>query len=98
MSDTRKTPHTFRRAKDAGQVVTHTRKQALPDMVSRSYSMWPSDLEDVDQLVEQLSEITQRKVKNSHVVRAAVRLLRESMAAGGEDFEREIERILKDTR
>lgn len=93
-----KTPSRFRRLKDAGEVATHTRKQTLPDMVSRSYSMWPSDLEDVDQLVETLSEITQRKVKNSHVVRAAVRLLKEQMASGGEAFEREIERILKDTR
>lgn len=93
-----KTPSTFRRFKDKGEVATHTRKQALPDMISRSYSMWPSDLEDVDRLVAELSEITQRKVKNSHVVRAAVRLLKESMATGGDSFEREIERILKDTR
>lgn len=93
-----KTPSTFRRFKDKGEVATHTRKQALPDMISRSYSMWPSDLEDVDRLVAELSEITQRKIKNSHVVRAAVRLLKEQMAGGGEAFEREIERILKDTR
>jgi len=93
-----KTPSRFRRLKDAGEVATHTRKQALPDMISRSYSMWPSDLEDVDQLVETLSEITQRKVKNSHVVRAAVRLLKEQMVNRDEAFEREIERILKDTR
>ncbi|PIQ23084.1 hypothetical protein COW64_25835, partial [bacterium (Candidatus Blackallbacteria) CG18_big_fil_WC_8_21_14_2_50_49_26] len=86
------------------EVTLHTKKTKaqtdnLEELTTRSFSIYRSDIQHIEELADKLSEFRRKKVNNSLVIRVALNYLRESLKKNKDSvrFEQEMERIIKDS-
>lgn len=95
----------FTRQRDQKEVTLHTKKtkvqkkDELEELTTRSFSIYRSDIQHIEELAGELSEFSRKKINNSLVIRVALNHLRETIKKNKdkERFPQEMERIIKDS-
>lgn len=85
----------FLRQKNQGEVETHTSRLSHSELTTRSFSLYRTDLNNIEMMAKHLNHFSHKKVNNSLVVRIALNHLKEALSKGGTRFEKEIEDIIK---
>lgn len=94
----------FTRQRDQQEVTLHTKKTKaqkgnLEELTTRSFSIYRSDIQHIEELADELNEFSRKKINNSLVIRVALNHLRETLKKNKDSarFVQEMERIIKDS-
>lgn len=87
----------FTRQRDQGEVEIHTSKPTHSELTTRSFSIYRSDITNIEEMAKRLNQFSRKKINSSLVVRVALNHLKKSLEQGGTRFEQEIERTIKDS-